>query len=300
METPIEPPKRGRGRPKKIVTEPEIKRKVGRPTKAPAEKTEPKRPVGRPKEEKTEPKRPVGRPKKVILTETTPAGGPAPVVEVRPPPPPIVVAPRPAVTPREREALDRYDAEAKARAAIDLTLPSPPSEVELPSDEEEASRIIAQYHRQEEAKKERDRLKRVQYQLDEYEARGRREREAREEKERKEREARETRERSIAESGFSDPQYAKFRKSFRNEEAYGRWEERAGDLELTPAKNGGYYNRDEWVTFNHERYLVLFGKKSKSGDVYRVAWKRADQRGNIDVYEVGVVGKGEFKDLVLP
>jgi hypothetical protein len=45
---------------------------------------------------------------------------------------------------------------------------------------------------------------------------------------------------------------------------------------------------------------VLFGKKSKSGDVYRVAWKRADQRGNIDVYEVGVVGKGEFKDLVLP
>ena len=87
-----EPPKRGRGRPKKEVTEPE----------------EPKRPRGRPKKEKTEPeepKRPRGRPKKagepvkevagkILITETAPAspegpsaaGGGKPIVTETAPP----------------------------------------------------------------------------------------------------------------------------------------------------------------------------------------------------------------------
>jgi hypothetical protein len=113
MDIPTEPPKRGRGRPKKEKTEEEKpKRPVGRPKK---EKTEEdgklKNPVGRPKKasaEKSESKRPVGRPKKVILTETTPAGGPATVVEIRPPPPTLDAPPQPAVVPTTEWADPEY------------------------------------------------------------------------------------------------------------------------------------------------------------------------------------------------
>jgi len=316
-----EQPKRGRGRPKKVVTEPEVKRKVGRPKKEKTEET-PKRPRGRPKKQETE---------KILLTETrpvevsTPAGGkPAPPPSPAPPPvvlaKPIVVETAPPLsepdplalfnelTLAERHEWDRFHTlplrytkfqraearrawEERERAKIDVTLPSPPdTDVELPSDPEEARAIVDRVDAMIKAKQERQR-RRVEDT----------ERKRIEERDRKERQLREERERSIAETGWADPEYVKFRRSFKTEEAYDRWEERV-------IHSAMYETRDpvvlRFATHRGRRWVVVW-KLNKPEDkmVVSADWKNASIGKNPDAGGgaiLGYVGSGEFRDLVLP
>lgn len=279
METPTEQPKRGRGRPKKVVTEPEIKRKVGRPKKEKTEET---------------PKRPVGRPRKILLTSTAPEPSPAggspilakPIVTETAPAGPVAAGGGRPMKPEERAALDRIDAMLRQRELIDVTLPSPPSEVEVPSDEEEQRRVFAVYEAQVEAKKERERRRKEKERLENV---------------RKALEAEEERERLYEETGFVDPDYVKFRRSFNSEEAYDHWEERVIDKAMY-GKAVPYVIR--FVT-HHGRRRVVEWKLDKPEDkmVLSTDWKNA-RKGKQPTPGggalLGYVGSGEFRDLVLP
>jgi hypothetical protein len=275
-----EQPKRGRGRPKKVVTEPEVKRKVGRPKKEKTEET-PKRPRGRPKKQETE---------KILLTETrpaevsTPAGG-KPAPPPSPAPPPVVLA-KPIVV---ETAPPRGEPDPLA-LFNELTL----------AERHEWDRfhtLPLRYTKFQRAEARRAWEKRERVKIDVEDT----ERKRIEERDRKERQLREERERSIAETGWADPEYVKFRRSFKTEEAYDRWEERV-------IHSAMYETRDpvvlRFATHRGRRWVVQW-KLNKPEDkiVLSADWKNASIGKKPDAGGgaiLGYVGSGEFRDLVLP
>lgn len=174
-------------------------------------------------------------------------------------------------------------AEEIHRSRIDLTLPSPPSEVELPSDEEEAERISRRYYAQLDAQAERKRLRQAMTQLE------------REQKDRERREEQAREEDLLADKGWR--RYKKFRESFGTEEEYNDWERKT----IANALKDGRIIR--FFTFRRNRYVAQKLKSGNGWEVYDQDWLRAREENLYKDYSVkflGYVGSGFYKDIPFP
>jgi hypothetical protein len=102
-----------------------------------------------------------------------------------------------------------------------------------------------------------------------------------------------------AETDWVDPEYVKFRNSFKDDESYDRWEERAREESLRE----GYATR--WVHHKGRRYQIHRELRDAPNvwKVYFHKWKDADKGKNphsAPYNHIGYVGSGEFSDIPFP